>query len=92
MRAVTDNVGKSLVEMHGRTVEVFSEGANCGSRFTLTIPVGNAVMQGDDTLNYVLPTHELRSCRVLVVDDHKAAVDMLSQVCANAWARSARCQ
>lgn len=71
---------KSLVEMHGGTVEVFSEGVDCGSRFTVSIPIGIAVLQSGDVSDFVPTADEHRSCRVVVVDDNQAAVDMLSQV------------
>ncbi|HBJ39078.1 MAG TPA: hypothetical protein DDZ51_30900 [Planctomycetaceae bacterium] len=71
---------KSLVEMHGGTVDVFSEGADCGSRFTVTIPVGNTSVQPNQIVDRSLTFDGQRTCRVIVVDDNKAAVDMLSQV------------
>jgi len=71
---------RSLVEMHGGTIEVYSEGVDCGSRFTVTIPVGNAAVQSVDPLDRPPLADNLRTCRVIVVDDNKAAVDLLSQV------------
>jgi CheY-like chemotaxis protein len=71
---------KSLVEMHGGTVEVFSKGADSGSRFTVTIPVGAAVTQLNQSMNSNFNIGEPPSCRVVVVDDNLAAVDMLGQV------------
>jgi PAS domain S-box-containing protein len=71
---------RSLVEMHGGTVEVYSEGADCGSRFTVTIPVGSAVEHNLDPIDRNAVAARRRSCRVIVVDDNRAAVEMLSQV------------
>jgi PAS domain S-box-containing protein len=71
---------KSLVELHGGTIEVFSEGTDCGSRFTVTIPMGTAEVQSVASIESDSVVSDRRSCRVIVVDDNRAAVDMLSQV------------
>jgi len=72
---------KSLVEMHGGTVGVTSEGQGKGSQFTVTLPIReeDQPVQARD-----LPTESFSLSkgkhRVLVVDDNKAAAEMLSKV------------
>jgi len=72
---------KSLVELHGGRVEAQSGGPGCGSRFTLCLPKlsskGNQIV----TLSTCLePTRNMKSLRVLVVDDNKDAAIMLSML------------
>ncbi len=72
---------KSLVEMHGGSVTVFSEGANRGSRFTVSLPLipdslaapglPDVQRSGDGSSS---------NLRILLVDDNRAAVQMLEMV------------
>lgn len=72
---------RSLVEMHGGTVSVRSEGQDKGSTFTVILPT-----KAEDQPQPIagLPTEGLAlkrgKHRVLVVDDNKAAAEMLSKV------------
>ncbi|MEX0724934.1 MAG: chemotaxis protein CheB [Planctomycetaceae bacterium] len=72
---------KSLMEMHGGIVEIHSDGADQGSEFTVRLPIvtGHA---GDVPANNDAGTNETSGVRrrVLVVDDNKAAAEMLSRV------------
>ncbi|MBA2113510.1 PAS domain-containing hybrid sensor histidine kinase/response regulator [Bremerella alba] len=72
---------KSLVEMHGGTVSVTSEGKGKGSQFTVILPIRE---EDQPTQQIELPIEGLSPAkvksRVLVVDDNKAAADMLSKV------------
>lgn len=72
---------KSLVEMHGGTVTVFSDGSNRGSRFTVRLPLlpeslrlpGSPEIQSSDK-------RSPNNLRILLVDDNRAAVQMLEMV------------
>ncbi|GAA4430802.1 PAS domain-containing hybrid sensor histidine kinase/response regulator [Bremerella cremea] len=72
---------KSLVEMHGGTVSVTSEGHGKGSEFQVLLPTNEANQPKPpediptDSVSLKRGKH-----RVLVVDDNKAAADMLSKV------------
>ncbi|QDU73043.1 Autoinducer 2 sensor kinase/phosphatase LuxQ [Bremerella volcania] len=72
---------KSLVEMHGGTISVTSQGQGQGSEFTATLPVRE---EDQPTQNQDLPIESFSlkkgKHKVLVVDDNKAAAEMLSKV------------
>ncbi len=70
---------KSLVDMHGGTVTVESEGENRGSVFRVRLPVLAAAPS--PTVEAVKPIEEpkeVTSLRVLVVDDNKPAAKLLA--------------
>jgi signal transduction histidine kinase len=63
------SIVRHLVEMHGGTVEAFSEGTDRGSQFTMRFPVlDSRVLQRGDA-PWPLSTARLDGCSVLVVDD-----------------------
>ena len=68
---------RSLVEMHGGTVRAESDGEGLGSVFTVTIPLTSASSEDGEMAPKQEASHELRGCRVLVVDDNKAISKML---------------
>lgn len=72
---------KKLVEMHGGTIEVRSPGIGGGAEFVVRLPVASeerveaasgASTEGADA--------EAAKLRVLVVDDNRAAADMLGKI------------
>lgn len=72
---------KSLVQMHGGTVEVHSEGENRGSEFRVRLPIlveRRDEAQKPDRGQETVPS-EFKH-RVLVVDDNKAAAELLGMV------------
>ena len=75
---------KSLVEMHGGSVRVRSEGDNRGSMFSVYLPAAPvATRPAEPDHGAVAPTqaNPLRPARrVLVVDDNEAAADMLAMM------------
>lgn len=72
---------KSLVEMHGGRIEVHSEGPNQGSQFSVRLPF---LVEWSMQESRVAPPEQGEAApgkrRVLVVDDNKAAADMLSMI------------
>ncbi|NVM77582.1 signal transduction histidine kinase/ActR/RegA family two-component response regulator [Duganella sp. SG902] len=67
---------KSLVELHGGSVSVESEGEQKGSTFTITLP-GTPQHQPAATARPGLETRPARKMRVLVVDDNIDAAQTL---------------
>jgi len=68
---------KGLVELHGGTMEVASEGVDQGSEFTVTLPMPAAHLEAapGSAVN-VEPLDAMRR-RVLIADDNKDAADTL---------------
>jgi PAS domain S-box-containing protein len=72
---------KSLVELHGGTVEAASAGPGKGSTFTMRLPLCVAEARGEPPCD---PQSECPTCtvdkRILVVDDNVDAADSLAAV------------
>jgi CheY-like chemotaxis protein len=62
---------RSLVKLHGGTVEVHSDGLNCGSTFTVSLPLVRGICS-EHALPKVVSNNSSRLFRVLVVDDMRA--------------------
>jgi signal transduction histidine kinase len=74
---------RRLVEMHGGTVEAFSDGLNTGSEFVVALPLEASVPTPapppDDTLVRLVTTGR-GGKRVLVVDDNADAAEALAML------------
>lgn len=69
---------KSLIEMHGGTIEAKSEGPNQGSEFIVRLPLELNVSHEDCQPEARDSVQEALQRRVLVVDDNQDAADSLS--------------
>jgi signal transduction histidine kinase/ActR/RegA family two-component response regulator len=67
---------KSLVELHGGSVEAHSEGAGRGSEFVVRLPL-SAAARAHASTRAASPSPILASRRVLVVDDNRDAAESL---------------
>ncbi|HET7132236.1 MAG TPA: HAMP domain-containing sensor histidine kinase, partial [Gammaproteobacteria bacterium] len=67
---------RSLVQMHGGSVEAHSAGLGKGSEFVVTLPVINSGAANDTRADTPLP--EFAERRILVVDDNRDAADTLA--------------
>lgn len=73
------SLAKSLIEMHGGTIEVHSDGADLGSRFDVWLPVAESA---GENANGGAPPERPRAVerrRVLVVDDNRDAAQALAE-------------
>ncbi|WP_176929125.1 hybrid sensor histidine kinase/response regulator [Paraburkholderia lycopersici] len=81
----TDGLGvglalsKKLVELHGGTISATSEGRNLGSRFVVSLPVGDALEQVEPH-GVAGAVAGLEGTRVLIVDDNRDAADSLGEL------------
>lgn len=71
---------KRLVEMHEGSVDVFSGGTNCGSEFTVRLPLTTEPLPLSGSPTFDDESVKLPRLRVLVVDDNRAAAEMLAKV------------
>ena len=69
-------LAKSLVELHGGSITVESDGPGKGSEFTVRLPLASAQVLPQATV-VPLPTASQRRRRVLIVDDNRDAADSL---------------
>lgn len=71
---------RNIVEMHGGTIEAFSEGVGRGSRFTIHLPL---VIEARDNTSPE-PAAPTGSRRIIVIDDHEDSLSSLRDVLAAA--------
>jgi PAS domain S-box-containing protein len=72
---------KSLVELHGGSITVESEGIGKGSRFTVCLPhVARSVDSAQPDHAWELATAPSRSLKVMIVDDNEDVAQMLAML------------
>jgi PAS domain S-box-containing protein len=71
---------KSLTEMHGGRIEVRSDGVNQGSEFIARLPILDEMPVTEETPPTLREAASAGKLRVLVVDDNKAAMEILAKV------------
>ena len=71
---------RSIVELHGGTVDVHSEGTGFGSEFTIQLPVSTKRLPHHGTA----PATEIprRTCRILVIEDNPDTNNLLNNILA----------
>ncbi|HST53497.1 MAG TPA: ATP-binding protein [Pyrinomonadaceae bacterium] len=80
------SIVKSIVELHGGTVRVESEGEGAGATFTVSLPLSAGWIEAPDAAeNAQQPQHEPVKCppelgglKILVVDDEPGTCEMVS--------------
>jgi CheY-like chemotaxis protein len=83
------SIVKNLVELHGGTVDVASDGENCGATFTVRLPLALASAPADLELEprpAEATLASLRELRVLVVDDEEDAREVVRRLLEDAGA------
>jgi len=74
------SLARGLVELHGGSIEVVSEGLNRGSQFTVRLPTSGSPSGGPDRDGKDRATAQLDGIRVLVVDDNSDAATTLASL------------
>uniref|UniRef100_UPI0013008005 ATP-binding response regulator n=1 Tax=Caldimonas tepidiphila TaxID=2315841 RepID=UPI0013008005 len=73
-------LAKQLLELHGGSIEAYSQGRGAGSEFTVWLPVAEDRPALTEEAVKSLPDEEgLRLGRILVVDDNIEAADTLAE-------------
>lgn len=77
-------ISRSLVELHGGTIEAFSPGKDRGACFQIRLPslVSEAPAAQPSWIQYPAAANAtaVRSCRILVVEDHGDTAEMLQRI------------
>jgi len=73
-------LARTLVNLHGGSIEAFSHGPGRGCEFLVKLPLVAAGAAVEDSRDPVHADVELRLRRVLVVDDNKDAADSLGML------------
>jgi len=68
---------RRLVELHGGTITAKSDGIDCGSTFTVRVPVAEALSEAPAPAAAAAASAARRSRRVLVVEDNEDAREAL---------------
>jgi PAS domain S-box-containing protein len=84
-------IARHIVEMHGGTIEAFSEGVGKGSTFKVTLPVSHVQLRPVATAAASKPVESydrrLEGVHVMVVDDETDALQMVRELLETAGAR-----
>jgi signal transduction histidine kinase/ActR/RegA family two-component response regulator len=73
-------LARSLVAMHGGCLTACSEGLGRGSRFTVRLPLADAVAPAPERSEPVPDQVDIAGRRILVVDDNRDAADSLADL------------
>jgi PAS domain S-box-containing protein len=73
-------ISKALVEMHGGTIEAYSEGKDKGATFSIRLPLTAPVSQPDVCIPAAPPRRAVRPLRILLVEDHGVTAKMMKMV------------
>lgn len=73
---------RNLVELHGGSVDAESAGKNCGSTFTIQLPLARGIALEQASAKSI-SDHSTQSYRVLVVDDMRAMRFVTEQLLGN---------
>ena len=80
-------ITKDLVELHGGTISVASEGEGRGATFKVTLPIRAAAPSPATQARSVAP-RKLEGLRLVVVDDEEEAREIVTTILAEAGART----
>lgn len=84
------SIARAMVELHGGQIVAESEGAGCGSRFTVKLPItcaAGSMLTALQSKPAFEPEPEDLGLRVLVIEDSRDTINMLSL-----WLKSYGCE
>jgi two-component system CheB/CheR fusion protein len=73
-------ISKALVEMHGGTISVHSEGRDTGATFRIRLPLTAPAGQPEMPAPLAPPVRALRSLHILLVEDHGVTTKMMRMI------------
>lgn len=74
-------ISRRLVELHGGTLEAFSDGPGRGSRFVVSLPATAAVAAGDASTPAMPPPETMpQGLKLVVADDNRDAAESLAEL------------
>jgi two-component system, sensor histidine kinase len=73
-------LAKGLVDLHGGSIEVASEGLGRGSEFTVRIPIAHTVAPAVASARETASDKETRKCDLIVADDNADALQSLAML------------
>jgi PAS domain S-box-containing protein len=71
---------RSLVELHGGTISVFSRGPGHGSEFTVRLPALSASLNQTPPDTVAETNHEASPSRILIVDDNRDSARTMARI------------
>ena len=71
---------RSLVELHGGTISVFSHGRDHGSEFTVRLPALSATLNQSPHNSRVETNHAAGHGRILIVDDNRDSARTMAKI------------
>jgi CheY-like chemotaxis protein len=73
-------ISKTLVEMHGGTIEARSEGRDRGATFRIRLPLTAPAGQTEKPATPSPSKHAVRSLHILLVEDHPITMQVMRKV------------
>ena len=74
------NLCRQIVELHGGSISAHSDGIGCGAEFTVHLPATSSPVLADAAPIPVNVTPHVRGRRILLVDDSKDTLRLLSRL------------
>jgi two-component system CheB/CheR fusion protein len=74
------SIAQQLVELHGGTISVTSEGEGQGATFTVRLPLAQEALRDDDVASVEAPVSDLRGVDILLIEDEALTRDTMTRL------------